>query len=236
LYLHGSAGANSKYPSLNDLYFQPGGNASLKPENSLNSELGLHYKDNFNKVTIGGGVTLYSSDVKDWIIWLPTFKGYWQPENIGEVEVKGVESSLDLSGHAGEFHYLVKGSYALTRSLNMQRSENPDDNSFGRQLPFIPVHSGNLMTDLDYRKWGFIYIWNYYSRRYTTTSNFGSSGNDYLYPFFMNQVGLSRKFNMKNHAFDMNLKIFNLFNEKYRSVLQRPMPGRNFSFQIKVDL
>ena len=236
LYLNAAVGSNAKYPSLNDLYFQPGGNTSLKSELSINREVGMHFKQELNKAALSSQVTLYSTQVQNWILWLPTFKGYWEPDNIKAVNVKGLETSVDLSGNAGTIGYKMKGSYALTRSVNLQESPNPEDKSYGKQLPFIPVHSANYVLNIDYRKWSFAYLWNFYSERYTTTSNYTNSGRDVLYPYFMSQAGLNKKFEFKDYLVELNFKIYNLFNEKYRSVLQRPMPGRNFQVQLKVKI
>ncbi len=75
LYLKTSVSSNHHFPTLNDLYFQPGGNPNLRPEGSLSQELGLV----FNRKGGAGGfsmdVTGYHARVNDWIIWLPSFKG-----------------------------------------------------------------------------------------------------------------------------------------------------------------
>jgi iron complex outermembrane receptor protein len=176
------------------------------------------------------------SQVRDWIIWLPTFKGYWKPENIREVDVKGVETSVNVSGKNGSFSYSVKGLYAFTRSVNHTIPLNEEDISYGKQLPFIPVHSGNCFAMLGYRGWEISYLWNYYSQRYTTTSNFLDSRRDYLPAYALNQAGLNKGLKLRRFDFDVSFKVYNIFNERYRSILQRPMPGRNYAIQLKLDL
>jgi outer membrane cobalamin receptor len=234
LFLHMSVAGNSRYPSLNDLYFQPGGNPSLKPEKSFNQELGLNYKGNGHALALEYEISAFTSQVKDWILWLPTFKGYWVPGNIKEVRIKGLETNISLSGNIGVTHYKINGNYALTSSVKSGKNINPGDESYGKQLPFIPVHSANCIMNFMYKTWSFSYLWNYYSERYTTTSNYHGSIRDYLYPYYLSQAGLSKQLNIRTIRVDLNFKVHNIFNEKYRSVLQRPMPGRSFNLYAKI--
>lgn len=235
LFLRTSIAGNSKYPSLNEMYFQPGGNPLLKPEKSFSQEMGIHYEVKLKDVSVESEIGGYNSVVHDWILWLPTFKGHWVPGNIKRVTSRGLETNLSISRDEGLIRYKIKALYALTNSINQGESMNPSDQSYGRQLPFIPVHSANCFLTLMYKTWSVSYLWNYYSQRFTTTSNQYNSSRDYLYPYFMNQVGVKRHFNINKVRTDLNLKIYNLFNEKYRSVLQRPMPGRNYSVQVKLS-
>ena len=50
-------------------------------------ELGYHYQA--KKTTLG--LTTYYSLINNWIQWLPSHKGYWEPRNIKEVESYGLE-------------------------------------------------------------------------------------------------------------------------------------------------
>ena len=52
----------------------------------------------------------------------------------------------------------------------------------------------------------------------------------------MNDIGIGKNFIFKKVDLVLNFKIYNLFNEKYRSVLWQPMPGRNYSLQLGIKL
>jgi iron complex outermembrane receptor protein len=234
LYIRTALAGNSRYPTLNDLYFQPGGNPSLKPERSHNQELGIHFDKKSGRIHIEGDVSGYNSVVSNWILWLPTFKGYWAPENVKKVTNRGLETSFGVSLDETVVRFRILGTYSYTKSVNRGDPLNPGDKSYGNQLPYIPVHSGNLYTAFMIGSWTFHYLWNYYSQRFTTSSNQLTSRRDYLYPYFMNQAGISKQLNTDRIQTEINLKIHNLFDEKYRSVLQRPMPGRNFTLLLKL--
>lgn len=234
LYLKLILASNSRYPSLNDLYYQPGGNIDLKPERSIDQEFGVHYGIVKGGFTYSQDFSVYASQVKDWIMWYYSVRGF-SPENIEKVDIKGIEIATTFSYRAHKTEFKISSGYVMTQSRDMGRKLNEFDLSYGKQLPYIPVHSANTMFYLMRNNWSVTYIWNFYSKRNTTTSNQEESLRDYLYPYFMNQAGLGKQMQFGNLKLDLNLKVHNLFNEEYRSILQRPMPGRNFSLQIKLN-
>ena len=48
----------------------------------------------------------------------------------------------------------------------------------------------------------------------------------------MNNLFLGKNFKLNKIELALRFKIYNLFNEKYRSVLGRPMPQRNYMFLL----
>ena len=53
-------------------------------------------------------------------------------------------------------------------------------------------------------------------------------------PYIMNDIVLERRFAMRSAGLSLKLAVNNLFNEEYESVLNRPMPGRNFEFFVEI--
>jgi len=241
LILKGNVARNYKVPSLNSLYWQPGGNPDLKPEEGLSYELGLEYQAILGGGGFGGGhllkteLTAYRSDINNWIIWIPSFKGYWEPQNIKRVLARGLEFHAMLDGSIGPVSYKTAVTYAYTLSTNYGNPLVWSDESYGKQLPYIPVHSGNVMVNLSYR--GFFLTWqhNSYSERYTTSSN-DLTRRDWLYPYFMNDLIVGKDFHWNKVSFTAEFKVYNLFDETYHSVLYRPMPGRNYLLMLMIRL
>jgi len=252
LILKGNIARNFAAPSLNSLYWEPGGNPDLQPEEGLSYELGLEYQ-----VVLGGGglgsqsgrgrggidgrhllkteLTAYRSDINNWIIWIPSFKGYWEPQNIKRVLARGLEFTALMQGSLGPVYYKTAGTYAYTRSTNYGDPLVWSDESYGKQLPYIPVHSGNVMVNLSWQ--GFFLTWqhNSYSERYTTSSN-DLTRRDWLYPYFMNDLIVGKDLRFGKVAVTAEFKVYNLFNETYHSVLYRPMPGRNYLIMLMFKL
>jgi iron complex outermembrane receptor protein len=155
--------------------------------------------------------------------------------NLEEVRSTGLEYALDLRGKAGKWEYQFSGTYAFTRSLNLGDPATWGEASYGKQMVYIPLHSGNLLVRIAYGPLNLTYQFNAYSERFTTSSN-EPSRRDWLYPYFMNDVSLGADFTVGIIHLTTEIKAYNLFNESYRSVLYRPMPGRNYMLVLKFRL
>ena len=126
-------------------------------------------------------------------------------------------------------------TYAYTRAVNLGDSLVWSDESYNKQLVYIPLHSGNMMFHIAWHSFFFNYQYNAYSERFTTSSN-EVSRRDRLYPYFMNDVSIGSLFSLKKMDLSLELKVNNLFNESYHTVLYRPMPGRNYQLVIKIQI
>ena len=226
---------NYHQPSLNDLYYIPGGNPLLKSEEGLLADFGCGFLRNTHRKQFHASLNGYYSRINNWIIWLPTPQGYWEPSNMKRVNASGIEFNAGMSGKLLSFDYQISGNYAFTRSINRDDPKNWADESIGKQLPYIPKHSANLLFNLKYTGFHLTWNWMYYSDRFTTTSNDKTSKLDVLYPYIMNHLNLGKEVMLSEKKLEFELKIFNLFNEDYRTVLQLPMPGRNYSLFIRYD-
>jgi len=231
----GNVARNHHSPTLNDLYWQPGGNPDLRPERGFTLETGLEFRQAFGTHSMTTELTYYRTDIKDWILWIPSFSGFWEPRNIRRVLSRGVEYMMNLRGRVSEFGYKVSASYGYTSSVNDGDPAIWGDQSHGKQLVYIPLHSGNLMTHLQWKEFFLGYQFNAYSERFTTSSN-DLSRRDWLYPYFMNDVSAGGTFPVGKLHFTIELKVYNLLNEAYHSVLYRPMPGRNYQLMIMLKI
>lgn len=224
-----SASRNYRFPSLNDLYFMPGGNPDLRSERGYTADLNVTFDANIHNTAISAGAGAFASRIDDWIIWLPTTKGFFSPRNVQRVHASGIETSAQITLPTVRGWQLgLNSSYSYTPSVNRSNPLSDADKSVGRQLPYVPVHTGALTARLTYRRWALLYKWNAYSRRYTMTSNdYTLSG--YLPAYFMSNVSVDKTLPLpRGMRMDLKLAVNNLFNEDYLSILSRPMPGINF--------
>jgi len=235
LFFKGNLARNYHQPSLNDLYWQPGGNPDLLPEHGFTMEAGLEYQVILARQLIRTELTTYRSDIQDWIIWIPGSRGYWEPRNIARVRSYGLEYAIRIHGQFKEFGYKLMGTYAYTRSVNYGDPMVWGDRAYGKQLVYIPLHSGNLMIHLSFREFYITYQYNAYSERFTTSSN-DLSSRYRLSPYYMNNLTAGWNVDLKRIYLNTELRIYNLFNESYHSVLHRPMPGRNYSLVLMIKL
>lgn len=230
-----SVSRNYKFPTLNDLYFLPGGNPNLKNEHGFSYDAGVSFDTGKAELfSLGGSVTWFDSYIDDWIIWLPTTKGFFSPRNVKKVHAYGIEAKGNLTIRpANNWLIDLNGSYSWTPSINEGEKMSPADQSVGKQLPYVPKHSASLTGRLTWKTWGFLYKWAYYSERFTMSSNdYTITG--HLPQYFMSNISLEKGLFLKPVDVQLKLAVNNLFNEDYLSVLSRPMPGINFEFFIGI--
>ena len=230
-----SVSRNFRFPTLNDLYFLPGGNPDLKKESGWTYDAGVSFAVGKQDVySLSGSANWFESFIHDWIIWLPTPKGFFSPENIKDVHAYGVELKGDLNvALSKEWQLGLNGTFSWTPSINVGEPRTPADKSVGKQLPYVPLLSSTVTGRLTWRNWSLLYKWCYYSERYTMSSN-DNTLTGKLPPYFMSNVSLEKSLSFK--WADLNIKgtINNLFDEEYLSVLSRPMPGINFEVFVSI--
>ena len=230
-----SVSRNFRFPTLNDLYFLPGGNPDLKRESGWTYDAGLSF--NYIKTdvcNISGSATWFDSYVKDWIIWLPTTKGFFSPKNIKDVHAYGVELKSNNTFHLSKNWKLdLEGTFSWTPSINNGEPMSEADKSVGKQLPYVPKYVANVSGKISYKTFSFLYKWSYYSERYTMSSNdISLSGK--LPEYFMSNISIEKLLQFSWSDISIKFNINNLFNEEYLSVLSRPMPGINFQLFLGI--
>lgn len=225
--LFSSVARNFRAPTLNDLYWNPGGNTDLNPENGIMGELGYQYQ--VNKMAIG--ITAYYSFINNWIQWLPSGKGYWSPVNLKEVESYGVEFSAEKKVKLKEVTLSLIGSYNLVIAQN-RASILEDDASITKQLIYVPRNTASIQANIIYRSISLGYRQSY------NGSVFIDAANQTYMPYY---APANFRFdwrinkNENKNKYSLGVTVENLYNEEYQIVANRPMPGRYFRLILKVE-
>ena len=230
-----SVSRNHRFPTLNDLYFLPGGNPDLRSESGFSYEAGLSFAvGKENVYSLSGSASWYDQHIDDWILWLSTPKGFFSPRNIKQVHAYGVEMQASLAViPARDWKLTMNGTFSWSPSINEGEPISPADQSVGKQLPYEPEFSATVTGRLTWRSWGLLYQFCYYSERYTMSSNdITLSGR--LTPYLMNNLSLDKAFALKWADLTLKGTVNNLFNEEYLSVTARPMPRMNVEFFIGI--
>lgn len=275
-----SGSRNYRFPTLNDLYFLPGGNPNLRNEQGWTYDAGLSFAigskyvesqvgtrhavsennfitDKINSVssvgsvreknnsvgdktpvfeyyTLTGSATWFDSYIDDWIIWLPTTKGFFSPRNLKKVHAYGIELQVDLQlQFSKNWRLSLNGTFTWSPSINIGEPMTPADQSVGKQLPYVPEISANVVGRLSWRTWSFSYKWCHYSERFTMSSN-DITLTGRLPKYYMSNITLEKQISCSWAEWSLKGTINNFFNEEYLSVLGRPMPGINFQFFVGI--
>lgn len=235
--IKGSIARNHHFASLNDLYFLPGGNPDLKAEHGWSYDFGASMNKAIgSNSSLSASVNWYDSYIKDWILWLPTFKGFFQAQNIRNVHAYGIESNIGLSTKFNRDWTLdINANMAWTASINDSEPVSPNDKSAGKQLPYVPKLSAALTGHITWKHWALQYKWCYYSKRYTMSSN-DETISGYLPRYFMSNLSIERRIPLRTLQLTAKLAINNLLDADYQTIMSHPMPGTNFEFFISLEI
>jgi iron complex outermembrane receptor protein len=235
LFLRATVARNYHLPTLNDLYWYPGGNPDLQPEDAVEFDAGFNYLKEFSGNTaLSFDVTGFYSSIHDWIQWKPSDYRFWVPENIGYVKARGAEVSCLLSGEFSDVFYRLSGKYAYTKTSD-ESEEAVEGGYAGRQMIYIPVHHGNLFAYVSFKGWSLSWLTVFTGERNTTTDPAEDYSN--VLPYYaLNDLQAGKKIDLKKTGLGLFFKVNNLFNVQYQAVLWRAMPGTNFEFSVRFDL
>lgn len=227
-----NATRNYHQPTLNDLYWLPGGNPNLRPEKGYTTDIATSYNIKTGNINIELSATTYFSWIDDWIIWRPSEFRYWTAENVKKVFSRGVEANANISYNRNGYSLSLKSNYAFTKTTN----EDPDligDESKGKQLIYIPVHKGNIFFDAQWRGFYLNYVWSMVGERFTNSSN--QVTRHRLPAYDLHNISVGKKIKIGQVTMDAEFKINNLFNKDYQAILWRAMPGRNYMVLLKMS-
>lgn len=226
-----STGARSfKVPSLNDRFWEPGGNPDLLSESSWSAEMGISHLWRKSNIEVSQQLTHYRMWVDNWIIWLPR-GNFWTPENIRSVHNTGIEYFFDASYKVGLWGINLQGNYNWTQATNRTNiSEN--DQSAGNQLPYTPVHKFQSLIGLNRGLWSTYLNFHFTGSRYVGTDNI-----DVLPAYQLLDWGIKvGEFKTSWIRGTIGFQVNNLFNTSYQVLRLRAMPGRNYQMNIQITL
>ena len=219
-YISLNAAKTFRAPSLNDLYWNWGGNPDLLPENAYTTELSY----NLNKKKLNYTATVFYSIVDNWIQWAPTEFGFWIPQNIKTVRNMGFETHINAPIYSTPTTKLdVNINYTYVQSTSMA-SAIADDVSVGKQLIYVPNHTFNINALFAYKKITFNYFQTLTSKVYTDALN-----ENHVSGFIPADASIYYTFN----TISAGVRVQNIFNEQYQIIQGYPMPGRNFQVLVR---
>lgn len=221
LALIGNVSYNFRYPSLNDKYWTVGGNPDLLPEQGWNGEVGLRYSDrHFELKSI-----YYSQNVENFIQWVPASGIIWSPQNVKQVSIEGVESSLSYKNTFGKFNAGFSLGHLYNNSV-VTESSIPNDASVGKQLIYNPQQKFTASIFGVYRSFKLMVGSVYTGKVYARADN---SALSIVEQFNIFNAQASYRLRIKKTTLEVHFAALNFTNENYQTIKNYPMPGINFS-------
>ncbi|WP_294294156.1 TonB-dependent receptor [uncultured Chryseobacterium sp.] len=211
-----NAAKNFRYPSFNDLYWQPGGNMNLKPETAYQFDL----KNQFTIAGVKLMLTPYYIRITDMITWIPTSMGYYSPVNTYKVQSYGLESQIEYERKFGKHSLRSNLGYSYTKSTNVET---------GKQMMYVPLHK--FFGNIDYR-YSFLKIYVQGMYNGLTYADSEEKRSTAIEPYFVMNAGILGTF-LKNYT--IGGKVNNIFNEIYQTTAFYPLPKRNYSVYLNIN-
>lgn len=228
LLVRGNIQRTYRVPTLNELYYQPGGNPNLKPEIGWNQDFGYEIREQETSFHIRHSLSFYNRNINDWIIW---FGGaIWTPHNIATVHSRGLQTVNSVEYLLGKVLFKLSGSFSYTVATTAQ-SYLPGDGSIGKQIPYSPRYMGQANFSISWRDLYVNYNHTYTGLRYITTDE------SFAIPSYtLGNLQLIYAHNIRGHRLTLILQCNNVWNSNYQVVNARPMPGVNWLFGMKFIL
>ena len=224
-----------RMPTFNDLYYTDMGNASLVPERATQYDIGFALNKHFTYGIVrhaGMHFDAYYNTVHDKIVAYPKGQQFrWTMLNLGKVHIKGidVEAEADCSVGGG-ITATIRAQYTYQDARDVT---DPADSYYNDQIPYIPWHSGSAILDLSYKGWDLNYSFIYAGERYDEQENILYN---HMEPWYTSDLSLRYQFILHRTKFIVQAEVNNLLDQDYEVIVNYPMPGRNFSFSLTVEI
>jgi len=231
--LRGNLQRTFRTPNLNELYYFPGGNPDLKPEQGWTSDAGYriqyskgkHVNSNWSVVH---ELSVFNRQIHDWIYWLGG--SIWTPHNIAEVHSRGVETNNQLAWRLTKnwvADLSVKTAYVLATTV---QSQLPNDGSIGKQIPYTPRYKGQGNFGIRFRRFSANYNHTYTGYRFSTIDE-----SHYLLPYQTGSIQLMYVWQKGDYLVRVIGQLQNIWDEDYQIVNARPMPGRHYLLNLQLS-
>jgi iron complex outermembrane receptor protein len=216
-------------PGLNDLFWPQAGNPNLKSEKGYNAQAvwNYHFKPgDWLQLRFQSG--LYQTRIQNYILWQP--KGiWWHPENAGNAELQGIwfRPEVEMRFPTG-FYCIIEGETRFARQLLQYGTSG---NSESAKLPLSPEFQSyaSLSAGKGCLK-GLLRLTHTGSR----SEGLGSARK--MQAFQLVDAVLELRIPLEKNSLRISMEAGNVFNTSYRLIPAWPMPGRNFSLNLSLDL
>ncbi len=225
--------ANRKFrtPTMNDLYWQPGGNPNLLAEEGWNGNSSLQWKRESKRFKILLKTNFFYNNIINWIQWQPAGNNTSTPVNLKHVKTNGAEFELQSTLKNIHFNPTFTHRTALTNAFATNRD------GWNEQDIFTFIYTPHLILFSEIRateKWFSIGASQKFTDyRYTDEAN---SIKKALPPYLIYNVFVNSKIKLRKHLLRVGASVDNLLNTQYESVRSYAMPGRVFNVHLQLEI
>lgn len=221
-----------RMPSFNELYYNNIGNLDLLPEKANQFAIGTQHKHIKGKLNVRSKLNLYYNLVANKIVAVPTKNLFiWSMQNVGKVQVLGFDISTDIYLKFSDKSFVNSIiNYTFQSVIDVTDKTSP---TYGNQIAYLPVHSGNWDISYHYKKHGIRSSIYANSLRYSLNENTISNQ---VEGFILADLSIFTSVAFKKHDIRIQFSCKNIFNTSYAYVRYYVMPGRNYLLTLNYAL
>ena len=216
-----------RLPSFNDLYYTLVGNSRLEPESAFQTGLNLRLHAGENAWSRALHLSPYYNRVSSKIVASPTVSQFrWTMLNLGLVDITGLDVKGLLGFRKGDWNASLTLRYSLQQALDHSTAGSQ---TWGNQIPYIPLHSGSADFQLGWRTWTLAWNTSLCGERWSRSAN---TADYHLAPWSLTDVSLACRW----RKLSAGIQLKNIFNHHYQVVQGYPMPGFNGMLTLEYNL
>ena len=224
-----------RMPTFNDLYYTDMGNANLVPERATQYDVGFALNKHFTHGVVRHAemhFDTYYNTVHDKIVAYPKGQQFrWTMLNLGKVHIKGIDVEAEADFKIGKD--LVATARAQYTYQDARDVTDPADSYYNDQIPYIPWHSGSAIVGLSYKNWDLNYSFIYAGERYDEQENILYN---HMEPWYTSDLSLRYQFVVYSLKFIAQAEVNNVLDQDYEVIVNYPMPGRNYTLSLTVEI
>ena len=224
--LRAETGMIYRIPTLNDRYWQPGGNPDLHPEKGFSSTAGLTGNSSYKHWRFSYSAQAFHTQLNNALIWLPGTDGVYYAANIHAIKSIGADANLEASLQLGKWKGTLRFMPVYTSSI-ITKTDASYTSALNKQLVYTPriLYKGQIA--INYRQFALQYFHQYTGYRYVTVDH-----SQFLDPFDVAEVYLSWEGTLFKNGITISGGVKNIFDTNYQVIAWRAMAGRSFQARI----
>jgi vitamin B12 transporter len=213
-------GTYYRLPTLNELYWNPGGNPNLDAERSYGMKYSLRREGNL-RFDLTSDQLYYDKMIQ----WAPGASGNWSPQNYYSVYTSS--TTMTLSRNWAKVNTNMNVTHQYSRVL---ATMNNDPAIVGKSLIYRPALQAVYTSEIKLTK-GTLQLRGFYTGlRHTLRDN--SAVGEISAQYW---CALAYTLSGANNRWDLLLQVDNVFNNERQYYQYFPMPGRSFHINLKLN-
>lgn len=213
-------GTYYRLPTLNELYWNPGGNPDLDAERSYGMKYSLRRKGDF-RLNLSTDQLYYDKMIQ----WAPGTSGNWSPQNYYSVYTSS--TTMILARNWAKFNANLNLTHQYSRIL---ATMNNDPAIVGKSLIYRPDLQAVFTSEFKLIK-GTLQLRGFYTGlRHTLRDN--SAVGEISAQYW---CALAYTLSGANNRWNLLLQVDNVFNNERQYYQYFPMPGRSFNINLKLN-